>query len=420
MGGARHPALRRLRRAALRGRARTPAAAGCRCSSAPRRSSRSGEQILAERAARRPAGRGAVPRGVAPVARLAHRPGPGNEDARAFHDWVAGLPAKNRRRGRRRAPARSSVADFLEEAEALVAYAFDIVPPQTKEFLARFALEECQPGIAAGKSAVRCSLSPPAKEEIEAAARWASARLEEGKRRASASSSRTSRSGGGKWRASSRASCSPATTCPARRARRCRSTFRSACRWTTTRWSAPRSILLELSLGGIAFERASRLVRSPFLGGAESERARRAALDVWLRRKLDATVSLPKLIAAAERAPLLRRFWRKSSRCAAKSGAGTDAVGMGAPLLGAARRRRLPGRAGARLRRIPDARQVARGAGGAFQARAGCEGMSPRECLAVLRRLCADTLFQPESRRRAGPGARRPRVGRRCASTACG
>src|SRR5207247_9777450 len=65
--------------------------------------------------------------------------------------------------------------------------------------------------------------------------------------------------------------------------------------------------LLELSFHSVEFERASKLLRSPFLAGAESEMARRATLDVRLRRKLEATVALPKLIAFAEPCPLLRQ-----------------------------------------------------------------------------------------------------------------
>jgi probable DNA repair protein len=53
--------------------------------------------------------------------------------------------------------------------------------------------------------------------------------------------------------------------------------------------------VLELSAGPMAFDRASRLLRSPFIDGAESEMAVRARLDVALRRNAPATVSLGKL-----------------------------------------------------------------------------------------------------------------------------
>jgi ATP-dependent helicase/nuclease subunit B len=65
--------------------------------------------------------------------------------------------------------------------------------------------------------------------------------------------------------------------------------------------------LLELAHGEVPFPVASQLLRSPFLGGAESEISRRAALDARLRRAADATLNLPKLIASLESASLLRR-----------------------------------------------------------------------------------------------------------------
>jgi probable DNA repair protein len=47
-------------------------------------------------------------------------------------------------------------------------------------------------------------------------------------------------------------------------------------------------------------------VRSPFIGGAETELGARMRLEVRLREKLGASVVLPKLVAAAGQAPLLR------------------------------------------------------------------------------------------------------------------
>lgn len=52
---------------------------------------------------------------------------------------------------------------------------------------------------------------------------------------------------------------------------------------------------LELSSGPVDFDRASRLLRSPFIDGAEAEMAARARLDVALRRNAPATISLAKL-----------------------------------------------------------------------------------------------------------------------------
>src|SRR5262249_59959926 len=64
--------------------------------------------------------------------------------------------------------------------------------------------------------------------------------------------------------------------------------------------------VLRISQEEIAFEEASRLVRSPFVGDAETELGARMRLEVRLREKLGASVILPKLIAAAGQTPLLR------------------------------------------------------------------------------------------------------------------
>jgi hypothetical protein len=53
--------------------------------------------------------------------------------------------------------------------------------------------------------------------------------------------------------------------------------------------------VVELAGGAIAFDRASRLLRSPFIAGAEAEMAVRARLDLALRRKAPATISLARL-----------------------------------------------------------------------------------------------------------------------------
>ncbi len=54
--------------------------------------------------------------------------------------------------------------------------------------------------------------------------------------------------------------------------------------------------LIEFSFRELEFGRVSRLIRSPFLGGAESEMTRRARLDAELRETLGARVSLARLI----------------------------------------------------------------------------------------------------------------------------
>jgi hypothetical protein len=60
-------------------------------------------------------------------------------------------------------------------------------------------------------------------------------------------------------------------------------------------------IALEAASGEIEFLRASRLIRSPFIEGAESEAAKRARVDAGLRRSSGARTSLAQLRRAIGR-----------------------------------------------------------------------------------------------------------------------
>ncbi|HEY6044636.1 MAG TPA: PD-(D/E)XK nuclease family protein [Nitrosospira sp.] len=60
-------------------------------------------------------------------------------------------------------------------------------------------------------------------------------------------------------------------------------------------------LALELASGEIEFERASLLLRSPFLSGSETEMMDRARLDMWLRKRADSTITLKRLLALIER-----------------------------------------------------------------------------------------------------------------------
>ena len=67
--------------------------------------------------------------------------------------------------------------------------------------------------------------------------------------------------------------------------------------------------LAALALGGreIEFERASGLIRSPFIAGGESELQPRARLDARLRRRAEPLVKLDRLVEMADAAPALAR-----------------------------------------------------------------------------------------------------------------
>ena len=334
--------------------------------------------------------------------------GAGNEDSAAFVAWSKEYRRRTKGDGMTASVDLARLPDVIPEywqgvrrPRLLVAYAFDIAPPQTREFFARFELAECQPEPRGGKS-LRCAFAS-AKEEIEAAAKWARARLEEGRRRIGVVVPDLGKRRREVARTFARVMQPgynlPAVSGQSLPAERTPLPFNLSLGLPLDAYPLAGAALdlLELAFGGLAFERASRLVRSPFLFGAEGERAQRAMLDVRLRRELDATVSLPKLIAAAaDRSRLLRacleQVFEAASGANAKSpsewarqfSAVLDAAGFpGERVLDSDEFQTLAKWHGA-LSELSRLERVSR-------------AMGPRECLALLRRLCADTLFQPES-----------------------
>src|SRR5438067_5765584 len=186
----------------------------------------------------------------------------------------------------------------------IVAYAFDAMPPQTREFLERFTTEEC------AADAVSATLArapfPSAKHELEAAARWARARLEAGKQRIGVVVPDLGNRRQEVSRVFSR-TMQPGYNLPG--AARTPMPFNISLGQPLSAYPLVGAALdlIELAFQPVEFATASHLIRSPFLGGADSELAKRATLDARLRRDADAIITLPKLISGTEPAPLLRR-----------------------------------------------------------------------------------------------------------------
>src|SRR5882762_7357880 len=109
--------------------------------------------------------------------------GRGNEDHSAFSEWVKQYQKETLGDidSARLPDLVAGLLDKLKKPKLLVAYAFDILPPQTAEFLRHFEFVEVKPEAVQGSS-LRTSFAS-AKEELECAAKWARARLEEGRAR---------------------------------------------------------------------------------------------------------------------------------------------------------------------------------------------------------------------------------------------
>ncbi len=322
------------------------------------------------------------------------RPGAGNQDTEAFARWLAEYEKKtgNELDAARLPDALRRFLPELKRPALVVAYAFDILPPQTKEFLDALGtpVALCRPAPRSGS--VSRAAFDSAKQEIQAAAQWARARLEAGGKRIG-------------------------VVIPSLREKRKEvvRVFSQVMRPGGERTAMPFNVslgmplrefpvvnaalaVLRFSQEAISFEEASRIVRSPFIGGAETELGARTRLEVRMREKLGASVVLPKLIAAAGQAPLLRAQLEKLYALRE-----TGLFSQKTPAEWARHFSVVLDAAGFAGERALDSDE--------FQTKAkwhealgelSCldrvsKEMSFSEALQTLRKICADTLFQPET-----------------------
>ncbi len=325
----------------------------------------------------------------------------GNEDTAAFARWSDAYKSRCEKDGFIDSAA---LADFVLKLEskrpqALVAYAFDILPPQTRDFLGPDVLE-CRPATKNSKN-MRTSFAS-ARHELEAAANWARARLEEG-----AAGGKPARIGvvvpnleqrrKEVVRVFARA-MDPGHALPG--AQRKAVPFNVSLGEPLDRYPLVAAALgiLEFSFAEKPFEEASRILRSPFIGGAEAEMLARAQLDAQLRRELDSRVSLGKLLSFTRPCPLLRslleKLFEKNAELKSKQLSPHEWAQHFTDLLGAA------GFPGERSLDSDEYQQRAKfnEAIGEFARLGFLSGkFSSQEALRHLRRICADTLFQPET-----------------------
>ena len=343
-----------------------------------------------------------------------------NEDATAFRDWCAQYSLRCERDRHTDAAllpdliaARASGKE-INKPKLLALYAFDIMTPQQRGL--SDALQ------AAGTKVIVSAPEPldasvlrvacvDARDEIERAATWARARLEADpqarigivvpdlakQRRAVIRVFRTVMAPASILPGASAASSASDGPLP----------FNLSLGAALAGYPLVQAACLILELAGreIEFGRASLLLRSPFIAAGESEAAGRARLDIELRRRAEPAITLDRLLDtidaagagayAPELAQRLRRLagFRRSDLFAARppsawAKAVTDALKlMGFPDKG----RSLDSTEYQTLKKwhevVASFAQLDR-----VNAKMGYG-----EALARLRRLAAETLFQPEA-----------------------
>jgi ATP-dependent helicase/nuclease subunit B len=344
----------------------------------------------------------------------------GNEDAQAFQDWAA---AYQRRTAGEIDAARLpdlllKHLKYLKLPKLLVTYAFDLMPTQTREFLHGLGVEvvECKP--TAVVSAISRTSFSSAKEELEKAASWARARLEDRGQLPNSGSDSASRSDGSSVavpdlrigivvpdlqlrrkevvRVFSR-TMRPAYNLPG--AKKEAMPFNVSIGVPLVQYPVVALALsiLEFSRNEIPFDEASTIIRSPFLAGAETELTARTLADVRLRRKLDATVTLPGLIAQLDKSVLREKLEKlievarddllspqTPSDWARHFSALLDAVGY-------------PGERGLDSEEYQARAKLNEMLGELSRLERVSSRMSFHQALSALSRLCHETLFQPES-----------------------
>ena len=227
---------------------------------------------------------------------------PKNEDAEAFMRWAERYERATKEAGQtENARLPEVVAGLLGEArvakpELLVRYGFDIVTAQQEAFFAALAGAGCRIAACAPTRRearvvrVRCV---DARDEIRQAARWARHRLEASSRR-----ERPVRIGvvvpdlAGQRNALRRIF---AQTMGAGAVQ----PFNISLGEPLDAHPLVDAAFLVYELAGreIAFDHASRLLRSPFIAAGESEMFARARLDAALGRRAEPTLTLDRLIA---------------------------------------------------------------------------------------------------------------------------
>jgi ATP-dependent helicase/nuclease subunit B len=327
---------------------------------------------------------------------------PGNDDAKAFAEWARDYARRcEREKVTDAARLADVVAPLLQEAALgkpglLVAYAFDVVTPQERDFFdacakAGIEVRSCAPARREAKAGRR--VFPAARDELEAAAQWARARLEAGAARIGVVVPELGERRREVLRVFSRV-LRPDHKLPGREAGALPFNVSLGAPLADCALVRAALSLLELAAGEVPFEQASRLIRSPFIAGAAAESAPRALLDAALRKTAPAKLGLGKLIALVNGAPVLRQNLEALFALPKPQNSSPHDWGRHfTALLDAA---------GFPERSLDSAEFQTRAKFNEILAEfARLERVAPKmsfvQALAQLRRLCSETLFQPET-----------------------
>ena len=232
---------------------------------------------------------------------------PANDDARAFTDWAwryEGITQRDRHCDRARladvvAPHLAHAA--LRKPATLVAYGFDILNAQQRELFAALAkagvaVVACGPQGYDGRATAACRAAfTSAKEEIRAAARWARARLEaDSNARIGIVVPDLAQSRNAVQRIFAQV-MEPAHLLPVQETRPLPFNLSLGEPLSSYPLVVAALRVLEVARHEVEFERASSVIRSPFIAGAEAELPQRARLDAELRRVAGPKIGLERL-----------------------------------------------------------------------------------------------------------------------------
>jgi ATP-dependent helicase/nuclease subunit B len=318
------------------------------------------------------------------------RPGAGNQDTEAFSSWLKKYldKAGDDVDAARLPDLLHRFLPELKRPKLVVAWAFDILPPQTREFLDALQTEVVFAKPDPQAAVVSRAAFDSAKREIEAAAQWARARLEAGGKRIGVVVPDLQKRRKEVARVFSRVMGEGPKP------------FDISIGVPLDQYPivAMALILLRFSQEELPFEEVSRLVRSPFVGGAESELGARMKLDARLREKLGATVALPKLIAFLDKSLVLRQRLEKIFALRE-----TGLFSQKTPAEWARHFSEVLRAAGFPGERSPDSEEFQTIAkwhealGELARLDRVSAPVSFGEAFSILERICADTLFQPET-----------------------